>query len=558
MPPPNSKAPQRSPALSPVAFAGLAISLSAVAAVRTQMFADLEPRMDHAFFMQWVQSMREAKRFLPDYAGLGSFTAALASDPQSWLHALLRPIFAVSKLLLTVVSLFWFYLGSFVVGAGSEGQITLSILAQAAAIGVLSLICFSASGGGILLAAMAAILASASSFLHVFSPLGSHNVALLALITALWAFDRLLRAAATPKGPSWNLMAVAFGIQAIALCSYFSVIFLLPLGVFLALTSDSRIHPRRRFRLILLHVAATAMALLPLAGVILWDIWRRGSEVRGQSFLYFLTQAWHPSGAGGAFAPMAMLEWFERLAETFSWPGLALGVLGLFWLARRGNCPLPLALALAHFAVWSAVPQFRQYDRTIVYMTPFLALGAASAALAAWRTRRVLVRTAAFLLLAAHLAIDLPRLADPTRVASWANYYRTQGTFRAFMTQVRTIVPSDAVLMFEDYGPTHIWRALASGTPGHRIATPLGTILARPSDPAGLPFPPTGVTRDKSLFILASTGRVIDASMVSRIPFDDHARPCGRSDVNRVLELPAPGFPTPTATLYRIDWAAPN
>lgn len=535
-------------------FGPLLIFLGSVVFVRVYLFAELEPRMDQAFSMQWIQSLRAADRFWPMELERAPFLQALIKDDGSWLHAFLRPIHAVSKLLLTLGAQLWFYLGSFLLGADSSGQIALSILAQAAAIGLIGAIGFSVQGGRPALAILAVLLATGSSFLHVFSPLGAHNVALLAVMSVAWSANRLLREAADPGGPRWGTVAAMFAAQAVALYTYYSVVFLVPPAIFLILSTAPDVIWRKRIRLVLAHGIATAITLLPLVGLVAWEF-ARGAEGQAQSFVYLAKWAWDPTQVSqSAFSSQSVTGWITIHAAVLSWPGVILGLAGLAWLARAGRCPLPLALVLVHFAVWVAMPGFRQFNRTSAYVIPFLALGMAAATVGAWRARHGLAKLAATALLIAHLAIDLPRLSAPEKVESWGGYYLTQGAFRALMADVRSALPAEAILMFQGYGFTHIWRALAFGDLWLRIATPMDTILAR-STASSLSFPPTGVNRKKPLFVLMGNGAAPDISALSRIPCDDDGLPCGHAAVERVFSRPDPVAPGRDVILYRVRWA---
>ncbi|MBM3581318.1 MAG: hypothetical protein FJX37_05060, partial [Alphaproteobacteria bacterium] len=216
-------------------IAGILVGLSAAVITRVWLFQDLKPNQDHAFSMQWIQSLRSAEYFWPAGQAGDSLIIALSKDDKSGLHTLLCPIHAAGLLVLTLVAQSWFYLGSFFVGANSVGQIALSIAAQAAAVGMLWIIGFSARNGGPAIATLAIIFAAGASFLHGFAPLGAHNVALLSLMAALLAFDRVLSRATMPEGPSRREIAVAFILQAVALYTYYSIVFLLPVAVFLSL-----------------------------------------------------------------------------------------------------------------------------------------------------------------------------------------------------------------------------------------------------------------------------------------------------------------------------------
>ena len=90
-----------------IATAGVAVLIVAAAVARIALFADLEPRMDHAFSIQWVQSLRAAELFGPEAREGSTWLAALAADDRGWLHALLRPIRAASLLVLTLGAQAW-------------------------------------------------------------------------------------------------------------------------------------------------------------------------------------------------------------------------------------------------------------------------------------------------------------------------------------------------------------------------------------------------------------------------------------------------------------------
>lgn len=536
--------------------AGVLVILVAAVAVRVWLFHGLEPGQDHAFSMRWVQSLRSAEHFWPaDRAG-DPLIAALIQDDKSWLHALLRPIHAAGKLILTIIAQFWFFLGSFVAGANSAGQIALSIVAQAAALGMLGLIGLSARDGGPAIATLAIVFAIGASFLHGFAPLGAHNVALLALMAALMAFDRVLRKAATREGPSKREIAAAFVLQTIALYTYFSVLFLLPAAVFLSLLLLPDIPRSRRVHLILWHGIATVAALLPVAGVAALEIASGRSGV-DQSWLYFIKLAAVPTASGGALSLRSALEWFEVHANLFSVFGLGLGLAGLAWLAWRGRCPLPLAIVLMHLILSFVMPQFRQYDRTSIYTVPFFALGMAAATVAAWRSRSLWIRGAVLAIVAGHVAADSPRLSAPEKAPAWGYYYQRQGTFRALMRDVSRHLTPDAALMLSDYAHAHRWRALSYGRDAIEITTPLEILAGRDVVRHSDRYPPTGVRNDRPVFILLPAETSLDPTVFARIVCDNVARACGRpAGINTVARFADPDLPGRMLTLYRVEWGA--
>jgi hypothetical protein len=534
-----------------IATAGVAVLIVAAAVARIALFADLEPRMDHAFSIQWVQSLRAAERFGPEAREGSTWLAALAADDRGWLHALLRPIRAASLLVLTLGAQAWFYLGSFPAGAGTSGQVALSVVAHAGAAGLLGMIGFSAGGAPLALGAVA--LATLSSFMHAFAPLGAHNVALLAMMGTLWAMDRLLRAAARPEGADPGMALAAFGLQALALNTYYSVVFLVPPAFILALLFSGRIPPRIRARLGMLHLAATAAALLPAALVVAAELASRAGDTK-QAFAFYLTWGWDPVyiGADNTVSWAGAARWFEAHARVFSVPGVALGLAGSVWLAATGRAPLPLAVLLAHFAVWVAMPGFRQFDRTAVYAVPFLALGTAAAALAAWRTRRAAARAAFALALAWHVAVDNVRLADPGKFPAWGEYYRRQGEFRAMMRDIAAAVPADAVLSLWDYGLTHRWRSLAYGSSGPKIATPAQVLAAREANPP-LPYPPSGIEIPRGFYVLAPEDAAFDSTRAASIVCGGQPS-CPSVRIDKVLARPHPDDRNRALALYRVDW----
>ncbi|MBM3732229.1 MAG: hypothetical protein FJW24_01970 [Acidimicrobiia bacterium] len=535
-------------------IAGILVGLSAAVITRVWLFQDLKPNQDHAFSMQWIQSLRSAEYFWPAGQAGDSLIIALSKDDKSGLHTLLCPIHAAGLLVLTLVAQSWFYLGSFFVGANSVGQIALSIAAQAAAVGMLWIIGFSARNGGPAIATLAIIFAAGASFLHGFAPLGAHNVALLSLMAALLAFDRVLSRATMPEGPSRREIAVAFILQAVALYTYYSIVFLLPVAVFLSLLFLPDIPGSWRVRLILWHGMATVAALVPVAGIVILEI-ASGRSGANQSWLYFLTLTVTPSPSGGPLSWQSALEWFRVHADMFSVFGLGLGLVGLVWLAWRGRCPLPLAIVFVHLLVSIVMTQFRQYDRTSVYAVPFLALGMAAAVVAAWRTRILWLRLAMLVIVGGHIAVDTPRLRSPDKTPAWGHYYHKQGSFRALMGDVSRHLPPNAVLMLSDYGRTHRWRAWSYGTGGPEIATPLETLAGRDARQLDR-YPPTGMRNDRPVFILLPAEISLDPTVFARIVCDNVARACGRpAGTDYVTRLSDPDLPGRFLSLYRVNWA---
>ena len=89
---------------------------------------------DTSSYIFWLQSIFVSERFFPIILEDSSIVNSLLLDDKSFIFNFLKPIYSSTTILFTIVSLIYFYIGSLFLSATVEGQIILSIFANALAI----------------------------------------------------------------------------------------------------------------------------------------------------------------------------------------------------------------------------------------------------------------------------------------------------------------------------------------------------------------------------------------------------------------------------------------
>lgn len=467
-------------------FLALAVGAIALTALRYGQFAELEPRMDQASFSVWIQDALESERFWPEAGNGRDFVSTLKGDEDSFLNVLLRRIFVVHDHLFVLASFAWFAGLSLVLGTDFPSQVAISIFSGSLAAAVVAWLPMlgyrlPATPGGTPAAWIAAAIfgfAAASGFLGLFSALGVHNAGLLGLALALVATQKWLwslqREPAT--WPPIGAFLAALAVQCLAFYSHYAVVFMLPMATGIALLFMPERPHAANFRTALVYVGGGLITAIPFFVLVLVS---QTDIETNQDFLARLT--FMTEGHGYTFAAIAGRGqlWVSTLTSYMSPAGFSLGLVGCLYLAWREKAVLPLSLVAVHLFVSLALPGFTQFDRTASYAVLVLFLGAGwlSAALAfearaAWRDmKRIRSLMIAVMLGAAvlgHAGHEMPRLADPSRVAAWGRTLSPPGSIRTFVADLETRVPENALFFPWDYFANHRIRTLS---PRFRAAT---------------------------------------------------------------------------------------
>src|SRR5262249_9735696 len=152
---------------------------------RIWMFHAIDPRMDQAFMMDWVQTIAGADHVLPHRLATQSWIDAIEADDRSLVHALLKPIYVASTTLFLTGSVGWFLFGAVFSGVSATSQFAWSVVAHGLMLVLLAMLPAAVPAPAdisrretLTIGMLAALFAAAASFLHAFSPLGAHNVGL--------------------------------------------------------------------------------------------------------------------------------------------------------------------------------------------------------------------------------------------------------------------------------------------------------------------------------------------------------------------------------------------
>ena len=453
----------------------------ALTVARIYQFQDLEPRMDQAFMIDWVQSIYDADRFFPRQTDGQSWLAALEADERSLLHAAIKPVYVANTTLFVIGSVVWFSIGSLLTGVSTNAQIALSVISHS-----LMLLCLAALpvyGAGPnaarqcerwTIAGLTLAIAGTSSFLHGFSPLGAHNVAILALIAVVMTTSRYLTTLRNQESSFRGLLAVAL-VQALACYTSYTNVFLLPVATVSVLLLQRPALSRRRlleawrFSILILIGFLPAIALITLSAI--------RPHTTNQAERFGDVALWVFASGDQAFPSVIatnFISWFELQSEIFSSVGLALGIVGLVLIWIRYRQPLPLAIAVAHLVIWALMAGFGakagQYTRTSAYLTPFLALGLATAivwgaqwALRIYKTsplRACGLFAATLASLAGHLMTDSPRLANLSQTPGWGGYYSDQNVWRPILRYIEAEATTSTIVFPWDQSTAYMLRTL--------------------------------------------------------------------------------------------------
>ena len=170
-------------------------------------FNNLIPGHDQVFYINWIQSLRETKSFLP--TGNGTIIENLFSDYESFLNQFFRRFYNNFTTVFASFSLFVFYLLSFFFGANYEGFIDTSILVNSLIPLTVSLLFFSKNNFIFRIAITTLIfLTFFTNFsLFYYSSLGIHNFGVLFFLIALYFFNNNIK-----KNVFFDKKLVFFGL----------------------------------------------------------------------------------------------------------------------------------------------------------------------------------------------------------------------------------------------------------------------------------------------------------------------------------------------------------
>src|SRR5262249_34297464 len=107
-------------------LAGVVLAVVAITSYRIWLFHSIDPRMDQAFLMDWVQSIASADHVFPVGIASQSWLASLEADDGSLIHALLKPIYVANTTLFLIGSVAWFLFGAAISGISAASQFAWS------------------------------------------------------------------------------------------------------------------------------------------------------------------------------------------------------------------------------------------------------------------------------------------------------------------------------------------------------------------------------------------------------------------------------------------------
>jgi len=360
----------------------------------------------------------------------------------------------------TAASLAFFWAGTFVLSDSWRALVVLSIAGSALTLAVTCLWAywlgrlFYPDRRTAIIGASATFIAGAfCGYAHLFSPWGVHNIGVLGLVAAGFATSRALwKLSRADDSVPWGSVAA---VQAIALYTHWTNLFLLPPATLLAIVLCPGLKRRQRTTLLAAYIGGCVVLALPIL-----------LRFNGSSDFAFAAYS-SPSKSISA-GPFLFRAWGWVLAahSYFSISGLLLAVTGLIALAVSRRIWFPLALLVTHWCMWTALPGFTWNGsptelRTYNYLLPCLWLGIGyafiCAATAATEIRsRIIMLSAASLLFVAHLTSQTTYFTSPQSISSqfptfWNSYLTGQGTLGPLVRNVDARIGPGATLMVSSY-----------------------------------------------------------------------------------------------------------
>lgn len=430
-----------------------------VTAIRLWSLASVEPRYDQAFYAWWVRELADAGHVLPRALPGEGMADALKGDVDSVVHQLLRNVYNKPTAVLTLVpvALMWAVVKS--VGFSYAALSMTSIVVASLLLPLLALFPMDGGKGSGSRPGMGApaamILAALNPYLFWVSPEGVHNFGMVALVAALAVTQARMLGRTTER--------VEVLVHGCALFCHWTNLFLLPLIGFASRLFDWNFRERRlssAFRYGL-WMAVIGGMLSPLLVI---EYFRSAeAQVHSLGTVLNLTVGgdgtfWRRLVSGGE-------AWLRTGLQSFGPPGMVGALAGLI-LLWRGGIRIPLMLVGLHFAAYLVLPGFVGASwRVFAYVVPVLCLGLGGLLVHLMRSETLWRRAAGLLLLAGHLAVQVPPLVAPSRAAAampefWDLYYRGQGELRPMYGEVEALLPRGSVLLSWSYDHYCVYQAL--------------------------------------------------------------------------------------------------
>jgi len=472
----------------------LVIFIVALSAWRIHIFQDIDIRVDQAFFVQWVRHLLEADHFAPrPESGVG-WGLALERDEGSFLHQFAKPLITANPTIFQTASITLHLMASAVIGTTVNAQAGLSIVFAGLvilAIGLFPLGHHRLVDGpdirnAVRIGGTAACVAGLTSFLHVFSPLGVHNLGVLTMMVAALAVSRWN---VGDGGPRQTVFVVTLCLLA-AYSHYVNVFLVLPAAALSVLVARG-MSWRMRIRSVSVYGIMTVLGLLPAIAMTLIAHAKGVELLIPEKFGSLGFAAFHDPAGYVAGLPQRVAVYFETLVNVFTLPGLGLGVIGLVRMARRYRITVPLIIVGLH-VFWSIfMPLFAQYDRTAIYILPMLSLGLGVVIVelldvaGRWRVHGQGEPFAAYLAaftalaVATHLIIDLPRFVDPGKTPFWGRTIPHIGRQQAMVREIETRLGAGAVVVPTQTEIAHQLNSLRRAKPSYRVFKPLSHLAQR-------------------------------------------------------------------------------
>ena len=473
-------------------------------AYRIFLFSDIEPRSDQAFFSWWVQGLAQAEHTFPTPGPNESYLSALERDDVSFLHRLLRPIYAKSVSIFTTVPLALRLIAAWIFGDGYGVQVISSIFAGTLivlAVGLLPVWAFQAHWRESmyrnmnLTALLAAIFAGSASYLHYFSPWGNHNFGVLFLIIAAGATERAIHTFESKQGGNGKVISLAALLQFLALYTHWTNVFLVPVATYIT-WAFSAVSMRRKIIIGSYYLAALLIAIAPFLLFVGNDLSHPDNNSNTTVLDLFSIAFDHGMAEFIQGAGARIIQWLENVSAALSISGVILGLLGVSLLALRQRVFFPLSLCVTHFLISVTIPLFiGAHFRTDLYLIPFLALGMAyvtATSLSAIgnfsRCRDgyalVMMGTLVIALATHHLWQQIIKTGAADSIKQqdtefWATYFQGQGEIGPMAREIDKILPNRAVILTWGYGMQFFLRNYGIERSGRKIAPTLLTLLPR-------------------------------------------------------------------------------
>ena len=456
---------------------------------RIQSFGDLEPRSDQAFLAWWVKGLVSSNHVLPHIEQGEQLIDALARDEKGILTQLLRPIYNSPTELFKIIPIIAYTFVAQIFGDSYSNQVAISIFTSVAIPFVLALYPIwgtphKATQTHMWIGFIALILSSTSLYLHVFSGWGIHNAGILTLVIAGVISNNILSTLSKSPNLYKSLRPIIelFLINALAIYSFKTNLFLLPLATVFTILALPEIKWQRKFNLVFCYGSIVTILILPFIPLTL-------ISANKSDFAQDMTSPISLMLAGLSSNlfdwPLIIYNrtesWLVTAYKLYSLPGLIIGILGLYGLARKGM-RLPFYILIAHYISWCFIPIFAGVlFRTYPYLIPFLGLGGAYFIVVSFRgvmlpnVNKKLLATIASYLLIAHFVTQIPIIRSKEHMANvlpqfWSTYFTGQGQLRPIIAEIEQILPNNAVLMTWGYGLQFLYRDLK--TTGQDIELP--------------------------------------------------------------------------------------